>query len=87
MEGTPNRLIQPLMRPSAQSPAVADLSGTASAHLVERSITVSRYTKPSLDTGSGPTRSTWMCEKQQRGTAMGCSAAAARLDAFALWHC
>ena len=58
MLGTPKRAIHPLVKAAAQSAAVVFFSKTASGHLVVLSTMVNRCVKPSLEAGSGPTRST-----------------------------
>ena len=54
---------------------------------LDLSTTVNKYLKPSLEVGSGPTKSTWMCEKRHVGTGMGCVAAAGCAVTFPLEHC
>ena len=51
---------------------VADVSatGNASGHLVDLSMMVNRCVAPGA-AGSGPMRSTWICEKRLCGTVMG----------------
>jgi hypothetical protein len=66
--GTPKRATHPLMRASAPSSVEVARRGMASGHLVDLSTTVNRWLNPSLETGSGPTRSTCMCENRLRGT-------------------
>ena len=58
-EGIPNRGIQYLNMAPAHSVAVIDLMGIASGHLEVLSTMVKRYEKP-LDSGNGPTKSTFM---------------------------
>jgi hypothetical protein len=70
ISGTPKWAIQPLNRAAAQSVAVMEERGIASGHRVDLSTTVNRYVKP-WEGGSGPTKSTWMCEKRLSGTVMG----------------
>jgi len=74
--GTPKRQIQFLMRESQQAMVSMLTSSTASNILLERSMMVKRYRNPSLETGSSPTMSTWMCENRWQGTGMSCKAAA-----------
>ena len=63
--GTPWAAIQ-VMRAFRQDCVVASSMGMASGHLVDLSIMVNRYLKPS-DFGRGPTMSTWMCENLRVG--------------------
>ncbi len=51
------------------------LTGVASIYLVDLSIMV-MYDHPSVDVGSGPTRSTCTWLKRRLGTGIGCTAAA-----------
>ena len=60
MAGMPNLAIQLLMRASIQVLVSMEVKGMASSHLLDRSLMVSRYRKPSLETVRGPTKSTWM---------------------------
>jgi hypothetical protein len=62
--GTPNLATQPSTKAVAQLSAEVDHSGKASAHLVDRSKTVSRCVYPLFDWGKGPTRS--MCRWLER---------------------
>ena len=48
--------------------------GTASNILLDLLMMVKRYRNPSLETGSGPTMSTWMWENRCWGTGIGCTA-------------
>jgi hypothetical protein len=57
VDGTPKRWIHPERRACAQSAAVVEVSGTASGHLVVRSITVNKWVNQD-NCGSGQTRST-----------------------------
>ena len=50
--------IQLLIRASTQVSVSMEVNGMASSHLLDRSIMVNRYRKPSLETVSGPTKST-----------------------------
>jgi len=58
MAGMPNRAIQLLMRASTQVSVSMEVKGMASSHLLDRSMIVNRYRKPSLETVRGPTKST-----------------------------
>ena len=60
MAGMPNLAIQLLMRASTQVSVSMEAKGIASSHLLDRSMMVNRYRKPSLETVRGPTKSTWM---------------------------
>ena len=75
MAGMPNLAIQLLMRASTQVSVSMVAKGIASNHLLDRSMMVNRYRKPSLETVRGPTKSTWMWEKRCVGTGMGWTAA------------
>jgi hypothetical protein len=54
--GIPNLDTQPPTKAAAQASAEVDLSGMASAHLVDLSRTVSKWVSPPLEGGKGPTR-------------------------------
>ena len=54
----PNLAIQLLMRPSTQVLVSMEVKGMASSHLLDRSMMVNRYRKPSLETVRGPMKST-----------------------------
>jgi hypothetical protein len=84
--GTPNLATQPVKRASTQAAVSIDRSGIASSQRVDLSIMVNKYTYPSAEVGSGPTRSTWMCVKRTAGTGIGCTAAGGCLVTLALWH-
>ncbi len=75
--GTPKRLTQPATKASAIVAASMFLTGMASTHLVDWSMMVKRYLKPSAEVGSGPTKFTWRCVNCRSGTGMLCVAAAA----------
>ena len=70
VSGTPKRAIQPETNASGHDLAEVEDTGMTSTHLVERSIIVKRCVWPSLEAGSGPTKSTWMWEKRRPGTGM-----------------
>ncbi len=59
-EGTPYLATHVEMSASTHVAASMLRMGTASSHLVDLSMMVSRYDEPSAATGRGPTRSTWM---------------------------
>ena len=86
MAGMPNLAIQLLIRASMQVSVSMEVMGMASSDLLDRSMMVKRYWKPSLETVRGPTKSTWMCEKCWVGTGMGCTAAAGCLVTLAHPH-
>jgi hypothetical protein len=83
---TPKRLTQPATKASAIVAASMFLTGMASTHLVDRSMMVKRYLKPSAEVGSGPTKSTWRCVNRCYGTGMLCVAAAGCSVTFPLWQ-
>ncbi len=56
--GTPNLATQPVIRASTQEAVSIDRSGNASSQRVDLSTMVNKYTYPSAEVGSGPTRST-----------------------------
>ena len=60
--------------------------GTASSHLLVRSMMVKMYRYPSLDVGRGPTKSTWMWENLWVGTGIGCCAAGGWRTTLARLH-
>ncbi|KRZ75625.1 hypothetical protein T10_8910 [Trichinella papuae] len=64
--GTPKRAIQLFRKVRATVVAVMSWIGQASGHLVNLSMAVRRYLKPS-DCGSGPTMSRWTCSKRCAG--------------------
>jgi hypothetical protein len=74
--GTPKRATQLEMKASTHMLASMFLRGTASNHLVDLSMMVNRYTCPSEEAGSGPTKSTCMWENVRAGTGMACTGAA-----------
>ena len=57
ISGKPNLEIQELIRAETHESVFASVKGTASGHLVDRSIIVNKYRFPS-DCGRGPTKST-----------------------------
>ena len=63
--GTPNLATQFWMKESVTVAASMSWSGTASNHLDDLSIMVSRYLKPLADAGKGPTKSMCTCVKQR----------------------
>ena len=50
MAGMPNLAIQLLMRASTQVSVSMEVKGMASSHLLDRSMMMKRYRKPSLET-------------------------------------
>ena len=56
--GTPKQATHVATKASRTASVVVSLSRTASGHLVDLSIMVSRWVKPSRDGGRGPTMST-----------------------------
>ncbi|KRZ82081.1 hypothetical protein T08_5017 [Trichinella sp. T8] len=64
--GTPKRAIQLVRKARATVVAVMSWMGEASGHMVNLSMAVRRYLKPS-DCGSGTTMSRWTCSKQCAG--------------------
>jgi hypothetical protein len=65
--GTPYLAIQPCVRTAAQDSAEMSETGRTSNHLVFLSMTVNTQDVPS-ETGSGPMRSTWICENCRSST-------------------
>ena len=66
MSGKPNLEIHELIRAETQESELESDMGTASGHLVERSIIVKAYLFPS-DWGRGPTMSTCICPNRRLG--------------------
>jgi hypothetical protein len=86
VEGTPKRLTQPDTSASAAVVASMFFTGTASSHLVDLSIIVNRYLKPSAEVGRGPTKSTWMWLNLLAGTGIGSVAAGGCLVTLPRWQ-
>ena len=76
LAGMPNLHIQLWIRASGQATVSTLTDGTASSILLDLSIMVNRKQNPSMETGSGPTMSTWIWGKCRQGTRMGCKGAA-----------
>ena len=60
VSGIPNRGSHSWMKARQHEVEAISLRGYASGHLENRSTIVNRYLKPSLESGKGPTRSTWI---------------------------
>jgi hypothetical protein len=73
--GTPKRATQLEMKASTHVLASMFFRGTASNHLVDLSMMVSRYTCPSEEAGRGPTKSTCTWENLRAGMGMACTGA------------
>ncbi len=76
VSGTPKHATQLEMKASTHVLASMFLRGTASNHLVDLSMMVSRYTCPSEEAGRGPTKSTCTWENLRAGMGMACTGAA-----------
>jgi hypothetical protein len=68
--GTPKRATQLEMKASTHVLASIFFSGTASNHLDDLSMMVSRYTCPSEEAGRGPTKSMCTCENLRAGNGL-----------------
>ena len=87
--GTPNLAIQFNNKALAHVSVKVSVMGIASGHLVKRSTIVKRYRNP-CDSGSGPTMSTFMCSKRDRGTSKISCGALTWVWILAVWqltHC
>jgi hypothetical protein len=84
--GKPKHATQLAMKTSVQVLASMLRSGNASTHLVDLSMAVNRYTRPSEEAGRGPTRSTCTLENLRAGMGMAWSGADGCLWTFPPWH-
>ena len=84
--GTPKRATQPPTNVSAIDSVLVLSNGKASNHREERSTTVRRWLKPSLDLGRGPTRSRWMWENRLAGISICWTAARGWRVTLARWQ-
>ncbi len=73
--GTPKRATQLEMKASTHVLASMFFKGTASNHMVDLSMMVSRYTCPFEEAGRGPTKSTCTWENLRAGMGMACTGA------------
>jgi hypothetical protein len=76
VSGTPKRATQLAMKASTHVLASMFLRGTASNHLVDLSMMVSRYTWPSEEAGRRPNKSSCTWENLRADTGMACTGAA-----------
>ena len=82
--GMPNVWTHPKANPSTTLWAVMSERGTATGHLVKRSIIVNRYLNP-FDRGS-VTKSIWTCSKRLSGTLKSPIGGTVCLVIFACWQ-
>jgi hypothetical protein len=79
VSGMPKRATQLAIKASTHVLASIFLIGTASNHLVDLLMMVSRYKWSSEEAGRGPTKSTCTWENLRAGTGMACTGAAGYL--------
>ena len=83
--GTPKRLIQWRRRALETESASDCCRGMASHHRVKQSTAVKRKRQP-FDSGSGPTKSMWTCEKRESGGRKCAGVCAVWRWTFERWH-